>query len=375
MPPNSPDVNNLNCLFVPPCFPKYGNVYYEHFVVASEIFNSVIVLTNLSRIGRITPKVLRNNSIIYEGKENRDHFRKIDTLIMLLNYLIEAKYIIKKHHIDLIYAHGIKWAGFISAIIAKLFNKPLILFIHSATPERERAFHLRVISKFAINSADKVYFASKSQCKNYIEKFNILSYHVIGNPVDTELFNIDNDGLLMTNIDVLFAGRPTVEKGFPILLELIEKISKKNISVKFTILTDTKLLSQHNKNRLLKYSTFVDLMHYQNKEEYCQIINRSSFLISLSQFESFSYVIAETLACGKPVISTSCDGSKELINSRNGILVPIDNLEEAYKGLLWMIENYSLFDANLIRDEIVRKYSSEIIKNKIENNLRPIFNI
>ncbi len=56
------------------------------------------------------------------------------------------------------------------------------------------------------------------------------------------------------------------------------------------------------------------------------IIRGADILVCPSRHEPFGNVIAEGLACGKPVISTQTNGGRELIEDGvNGLLVPIDD--------------------------------------------------
>ena len=56
------------------------------------------------------------------------------------------------------------------------------------------------------------------------------------------------------------------------------------------------------------------------------VIRGADILVCPSRHEPFGNVIAEGLACGKPVISTQTNGGRELIEDGvNGLLVPIDD--------------------------------------------------
>jgi len=357
------------CLFIPPNFPTVfdpigGNVYYDHFRLASILFRSVVVVSNTSSFGGLHVRNLEANSVIIEDKNQRAQAGKVRSAFAIIKQFVVAGYAIKKYDLDVIYAHGIRWSGFIGAIMALLFRKPFFLYVHSATPERERLPYLRFISNIAFRFAAAAFFVSEGQCRNYLEKYKVKSSAVIGNPVDTKSFVIAERPLEEHVTKILFAGRPTPEKGFPLLLDLIDTMVSMQLNVHVTILTDTRLLSPEYERRTQK-NEHVALMHYQSREKYAKIISESSFLISLSQFESFSYVVAEALACGKPVVATACDGPKDLINENNGILIPIDNLERACEATLWMIENYRKYDPHIIRNDIVSRFSSDPLQDKL----------
>ena len=80
-----------------------------------------------------------------------------------------------------------------------------------------------------------------------------------------------------------------------------------------------------------------------------KIYNQSDFLLHFSDFETFSIVPLEALACGCPVIGSRVGVLPEFINEKNGRLV----------------ENYVKSISNAIRESIHSKYSRKDISNQI----------
>ena len=68
------------------------------------------------------------------------------------------------------------------------------------------------------------------------------------------------------------------------------------------------------------------------------VIRGADILVCPSRHEPFGNVIAEGMACGKPVISTRTNGGRELIEDGvNGLLVPVDDtasMADAIAGLI-----------------------------------------
>jgi len=68
------------------------------------------------------------------------------------------------------------------------------------------------------------------------------------------------------------------------------------------------------------------------------VIRGADILVCPSRHEPFGNVIAEGMACGKPVISTRTNGGRELIEDGvNGLLVPVDvtaSMADAIAGLI-----------------------------------------
>ena len=133
-----------------------------------------------------------------------------------------------------------------------------------------------------------------------------------------------------------------------------------------------RLLSENDERQLKTYSRFVEFSHYKKRNDFARMINKSDFLVSLSRFESFSYVIAEALSCGLPIVATACDGPKALVHEKNGVLIPIDDLEAAHRNILWMIENHRGYDPQAIHDDLMDRFSLKKIKARIKKSFQEI---
>lgn len=79
--------------------------------------------------------------------------------------------------------------------------------------------------------------------------------------------------------------------------------------------------------------------------------------IQPSHLESFSIVLMEALACGKPVIATRCGGPESLVTPRNGILVPVQDPAELARAMATMVRYNGNFNGHTIRQDILETYS------------------
>ncbi len=93
-------------------------------------------------------------------------------------------------------------------------------------------------------------------------------------------------------------------------------------------------------------------------------MQKIDFLITNSNFETFSVVTAEALATGKPVISTRCGGPESFVTEKSGILVDVGNQQQLNEALIQMLENYQKFNAEEIKKSVIDIFSEKAVGEK-----------
>lgn len=85
----------------------------------------------------------------------------------------------------------------------------------------------------------------------------------------------------------------------------------------------------------------------------------ADYFIMPSLQEAFAQTPLEAMACGKPVIAYPCSGSKELINSDNGIICKDFTVAALTDAINEAMNNY--YNSKYIREFIIKKFSPEKI--------------
>ena len=91
-------------------------------------------------------------------------------------------------------------------------------------------------------------------------------------------------------------------------------------------------------------------------------------MVLSSNYENMPVVILEAFACGLPVVSTNVGGISEIVNESNGLLVPPHDAEKLANAMQKMLESYQNYDANTLRNSIIKKFSNEAV-GKLLNSL------
>lgn len=86
---------------------------------------------------------------------------------------------------------------------------------------------------------------------------------------------------------------------------------------------------------------------------------KTDFFVLFSTNENAPVVISESLACGKPVVSTNVGGIPEMLDSSNSILIHPKDEKALKEALNTMLDHYQEYDAQKIRMAAYPKYSYE----------------
>jgi glycosyltransferase involved in cell wall biosynthesis len=103
----------------------------------------------------------------------------------------------------------------------------------------------------------------------------------------------------------------------------------------------------------------------QTPQEVAEWFAKSDLLVMFSNYENAPVVISESLAMGKPVVSTNVGGISEMIDQSNGFLVEIQNESALANKINFMLDNIQKYDAEKIINEAFKKYSYQSVGKKI----------
>lgn len=268
--------------------------------------------------------------------------------------------------IDIIHAHSSLWAGISASYIAKKYNVPLVITEHSSIERGayvKKSYLPSIIHSY--RNADKIITVGKG-LKEEIEALSgRKDIEVIGNLVDLSLFDIrkrenSNDKFVFFSVAFLEG-----EKGFDTLIKAFAK-GFKGKPAKLIIGGDG---SQKTWLQEIAKSQLVDeqviFTGALSREEVSKYMNNCDAFVLPSRYETFGVVYIEALASGKPIIGTFNGGAESIINSSNGYIVPIDNVEELEKAMSKMVNSIKKFNPLELRSTCLEKYSPTVIVHNI----------
>jgi len=295
----------------------------------------------------------------------------------------------KEHNFDLVISHG-ELANLPNVFSGGENN---ILVVHenrfAALKDMQGKIVNRIIKYiYSVKSVSKIVTVSEGIRESFIEKLGIKENKLVAihNPYEIDkikelsMKNVEPFDSLFSHKILMSAGRLTMAKGQWYLLRIFKVLQKSDPNLKLVILGDGEM-----KEKLIKLSQNLELKTYTvwSEKEYnddydiyflgfqknpFKFIKQAKLFAMTSIWEGFGGTLVESMACGTPVISTSCKSGpgeiicpeqekgrviNEPIYNGYGVLMPVfknkfvsadESLDE--KELLW-VETLQ----NLLKDD------------------------
>lgn len=121
------------------------------------------------------------------------------------------------------------------------------------------------------------------------------------------------------------------------------------------------LSDQYQLNELVEFTGLLE------KEALVKEYSKACFMIINSHYENMPVVINEAMACGLPVLSTNVGGISEHLDSSKGILINSGDPQELVEQFNWMLNHYTDYNQESIRDYAEHHFSSKAISRKLNH--------
>jgi glycosyltransferase involved in cell wall biosynthesis len=285
----------------------------------------------------------------------------------LYNLLLQINF-----HPNIIHAHAAWNGGYLAMELSKIIKCKYIVTEHMGPfPWQIPLFitkhkHLTNKIRLPLINADCVLAVSTSLA-NQIASFGIKRPLVLSNLVNEHNFKPSvNKGSKEKIFNLLTVGRLIPEKGMNILLEAFSKAYKLEPYLRLTIVGDGE-----DKNALIQLSQNLNITNVVNfvglvdRNKIINYYHAADCFVLASKGETFGVVYAEAIACGLPIIATRCGGPEDIVNTKNGILTEINNVDEICQAIITIYKNQNKYIKDEIREDFLRRFSSATICQQI----------
>jgi len=277
---------------------------------------------------------------------------------------------------DLVILNQPNFEGLFLAIIAKIFNKKIIsifhcqVFLEGNLLTKVVNFALDTSMKIQLHLSDKIVVYTKDYINSlpYFKKLINKTVDVLP-PIEyfspdkkflNYLLKLKNEKSKMKNVVWIgYAGRISSEKGIEYLVQSINRLDIKNITLVFAGPYGKDVAGENNyynkivtmlKKYKIKYSFLGNLTDKQLSAFYKMI--DVLVLPSINQTEAFGMVQAEAMIAGTPVVASNLPGVRIPIKlTKMGKIVEPKNAEQIKQAILEILGNKNKFtNTDLIKN-------------------------
>lgn len=309
-----------------------------------------------------------------KGANSHNIFKNIYVLFRRVRALRKYKI---EYNIDTCISH-LEGANIVN-ILSKTKEETIITVHNYQSKERNGLYGLifKILIRFLYNRADKIVAVSQMIKDDLVQNFNIQEnkVKVIYNPFDVEKIQKKSTEKLELQYESIFAGeviinvgRLTEQKGQWNLIKVFSILSKMRPGISLVILGKGEL-EEELKGLVQKLNlNNVYFLGYHNNP--FKFIANSSVFVLTSLYEGFPMCLAESMACGIPVVSVDCkSGPKEMLLDNPDLSKGITKTIIGPYGILVPELSHKSFDEFFNNEyEIFAKSLNDLLDNKALKN-------
>ncbi len=277
---------------------------------------------------------------------------------------------------DIIHAHSVFHAGIAGFYIAKLNKIPFIITEHLTAYLMGYINHKTDVELACeiFEYADSSIIVSNNFRKDLEKQLALKpnTFKVVHNLVNDLFFNTFLPQTYTPGETFRFFTNSFLlpRKNIGLIINAIKILKEKNIDVHLTIGGDgpeesdlQKLVSEMG---LQENITFTGkLWRAEVKEE----LDKCHSFVLASQYETFGVVLIESLACGRPVVTTDSGGPLDFIHPEQGVIVKEHDSNALANGMEHVILNYNSYN----QPELVKYCRENFNEHKIASAIISLY--
>ncbi|MCD6595965.1 glycosyltransferase family 4 protein, partial [bacterium] len=278
--------------------------------------------------------------------------------------------ILSSEHYDLIISYTEIYNSFITDV-SKKYNIPVIFNINTFTNFRAKPIATHYFKRGCSNSWGLL-FGSTPLEKDFMKYHSIKhdNTFIVYMPIDTKIYS-PIEPINPDNHNVIAAGRLTKLKKYDLLLNAMNLVLKE--------IPDSKLLIAGEGDQMKKLKNLtvnigiernIEFLGFQ--ENMLSIYHRGSIFAHTCEYETFCRVIAESLSCGIPTVTSSKGGPEEILADGVGGYVVEPTPEKISEKIIYLLKNpeIRLKLGMMGRKKAIENFSIPIFDSKMEKIYR-----
>jgi len=308
------------------------------------------ILTSAPKPGFFEEQFSTNINVYKVGvhKKNLHHWRKIEVIEWLLKARSHYRRLVQNN--DYVFAHA--FFGFPTGWLCYRTAKKLPYIISlrgSDVPGKHARLQLDYkilapVFKLIWKNAAALVACSEGLKNRALSFLPNISIDVIPNGVDLEQFYPAETNEKHETLRLLTVGRLSVTKRIQTLLDVAEMLYRQGCKLHLTIVGGGNL--ENNLRKIVLQKNLGDIVEITGRvesEKMPQLYRQNHIFISATMQEGMSNAMLEAMASGLPIVTTPCEGVRELI-ADNGIVVEQAKAESIANAVKSIADNEKLYD-------------------------------
>jgi glycosyltransferase involved in cell wall biosynthesis len=361
----------LHILFICGWFPSKvsptnGDFIQRHAeAVATKHAVSVIHIISDEKTDKECIEINQENAVnIYIGyvRKTKNPLLKISRFWKIFHQIIKTIDSFDVVHLNKIYPFGI-----FAFHLKRKFKKPYIISEHWTAYQipnvKQIGFFQKIVSKIITKNATYVCPISDHLSKS-MQQFGLQgNFKTVANVVNTIVFcPQQKENNLFTILHV--SSLNDKQKNISGMLRVVKKLQETNVDFIWKFIGGTsdeilELMSKLNIN-----TTKVEFIPHVSQIKLATHLQQANVCVSFSNYETFGIVMAESIACGTPVISTNTGILNELKSEEFFKIIPLKDEDKLFQELLNYQKNPKIYDSKKMNSFISEKFSVNVIANE-----------
>ena len=310
--------------------------------------------------------------IYYPCKKDKVLYKAYKTINYIRAYIKGYKLITKNNfQPDIVHTNILTRTGFIAYLLKCCKGFPYVVTEHWSRylPGRNayKGILRKLITRLVVKNAEAILPVSEILKNAMLDhKLANSNYVIVNNVVDNYFFE-EIPLSYRTKKRILhiscFDEQAKNVKG---IIRATNELSKKRQDFELILIgTGVDYQSVHELAETFDFPRY--LVHFfgeKTPKEVAYWLKNSDFLVMFSNYETAGVVIAESLACGKPVISTNVGIAPEYINKSTGMLVNTCDELALTDKMNYLLDHFTEYNADAMRTIAQNCFSYQAIGQK-----------
>jgi glycosyltransferase involved in cell wall biosynthesis len=271
---------------------------------------------------------------------------------------------------DLIHAHVVLHGGWSALKVAKRYGIPIVLTEHSSPFSMHLGTEMsRRLVRETLTGVNQVIAISPALAKQLLDFQPGLNIEIIGESVRTDFFLPADTPERRNGTGKKFfvAARLAEQKGLDHLIKAVHLLGERGLS-SFEVVIGGGGPDREKLEELAKTLGVADRCRFLgalNRDQVKEKMQNCDVFVLSSLHETFGVVVAEAMACGKPVISTRCGGPEFVVNEETGVLVDVAKPQALADAMADFILERVSFNPQAVRNSVVNRFSPEVFVRNV----------